>query len=347
MAKILYSVCGDGSGHATRSLEIIKRLKFEGHDLKVVSFDTGYEYLSKHFLVEQISGLRLKYKDNQIKYFQTVVGSALKMPKYLKSLSKLSTLVDDFQPDLIITDFEPLAAVVAERKELNFISIDNQHLITDFKIDYPEQNWFSALSARKYINCFFSKAKRNLVFSFFSVAVINKKSILIPPIIRSEILTKQPTKGDHILVYLTSFFTGLIDILKEINFQFIVYGLGDRKSEKNIIFKTPDSQGFANDLVSCRAVIANAGFALISESIYLHKPYLACPVKGQFEQILNAYYLEKLGYGDYSESLDREKIIQFLSCSSVYQENYKKRTFQPPEKSLVRVIEEINKELSS
>src|SRR6185369_12152091 len=42
--------------------------------------------------------------------------------------------------------------------------------------------------------------------------------------------------------------------------------------------------GFLRDLSGAKAVIANAGFSLISEGLYLDKPYLAIPVKNQFEQ---------------------------------------------------------------
>jgi len=38
--------------------------------------------------------------------------------------------------------------------------------------------------------------------------------------------------------------------------------------------------------------------------VYLHKPLLSLPVVGQFEQVLNALYLEQLGYGMYAKALD-------------------------------------------
>ena len=35
----------------------------------------------------------------------------------------------------------------------------------------------------------------------------------------------------------------------------------------------------------------------MSEAVYLRKPMLALPLAGQFEQEMNARYLERLGYG--------------------------------------------------
>jgi hypothetical protein len=40
---------------------------------------------------------------------------------------------------------------------------------------------------------------------------------------------------------------------------------------------------------------------------------LSLPVQGQFEQTLNALYLEKLGYGRHTEVLDSETLESFLA----------------------------------
>ena len=61
--------------------------------------------------------------------------------------------------------------------------------------------------------------------------------------------------------------------------------------------------GFIEDLRTARGVIAGGGFTLMGEAVYLRKPMLAVPVAEQFEQILNARYLERLGYGDYAPAV--------------------------------------------
>jgi uncharacterized protein (TIGR00661 family) len=59
-------------------------------------------------------------------------------------------------------------------------------------------------------------------------------------------------------------------------------------------------------------VVANGGFTLLSEAVYLHKPVLASPVKKQFEQVLNARYVEALGYGLAADALSAERLGEFL-----------------------------------
>ncbi|MEK7511613.1 MAG: glycosyltransferase family protein, partial [Patescibacteria group bacterium] len=70
-------------------------------------------------------------------------------------------------------------------------------------------------------------------------------------------------------------------------------------------------------------VIANAGFTLISEALFLRKPYLAWPVAGQFEQILNACFIDKAGYGLHADELNEENIKKFLSNLKEYQQKIK------------------------
>ena len=71
-----------------------------------------------------------------------------------------------------------------------------------------------------------------------------------------------------------------------------------------LVFRPFSETVFLDDLRSARAVIAGGGFSLLSECVYLHKPVLSIPVEGQFEQVLNARYLEKLGYGEYARGAD-------------------------------------------
>ena len=44
-------------------------------------------------------------------------------------------------------------------------------------------------------------------------------------------------------------------------------------------------------------MVTGGGFSLLSEAVYLGKPMLSVPLHGQFEQLMNARYLEREGYG--------------------------------------------------
>ena len=100
-------------------------------------------------------------------------------------------------------------------------------------------------------------------------------------------------KRDWTPIYLTSGFESFIEMLPDFKQEkFILYGYDKDLEQDNIIYKSFSKDGFLDDLSSCKAVMATAGFTLMTESIYLKKPYLALPMLGQFEQELNGLLLE-------------------------------------------------------
>src|SRR2546429_1699715 len=76
--------------------------------------------------------------------------------------------------------------------------------------------------------------------------------------------------------------------------------------EGKLIFLPFSEQGFVDDLRTARGVVASGGFTLMGETVYLRRPMLAEPVGKQFEQILNARYLESLGYGMCAEEITEQ-----------------------------------------
>jgi UDP-N-acetylglucosamine:LPS N-acetylglucosamine transferase len=48
----------------------------------------------------------------------------------------------------------------------------------------------------------------------------------------------------------------------------------------------------------------------MGEAVYLRKPMLAVPLGRQFEQLLNARYLEAEGFGAYAETLADPAVVQ-------------------------------------
>jgi uncharacterized protein (TIGR00661 family) len=320
MAKILYGVAGEGSGHSTRSKVIIEHLISQGHIVKVVSYDRGYKNLTPFFDVTEVVGLQFVFKDNKIKPLPTLMENVKKTSRGIRSMNKIGRIVDEFLPDIVFTDFEPMTVIGANTRKIPLISIDNQHFITGAKINYPRKYAGEANLAKFVIRSLVPYAKAYLSFTFVEEPVTNSKTFLFPPVLRNEVLAATPREGDFILVYLTSQFKGLVDILSHIRKRFVVYGFQKDSQEGNLTFRKASQDGFLRDLADCQGVVANAGFSLISEALYLGKPYLAVPVAGQFEQVLNAYYLEKLGYGKYWDELNQERVEAFLFNLDHYKE---------------------------
>ncbi len=138
----------------------------------------------------------------------------------------------------------------------------------------------------------------------------------MPPILRAEILAARREPGKHVLVYQTSAAnTLLVPTLQSLPWEFRVYGMGRSGVEGNVTLKAFDEKGFVEDLRTARCLVSGGGYSLMGEAVHLHVPVLSVPVERQFEQELNARYLQALGYGEYAERLDAESISAFVERS--------------------------------
>ena len=324
MANILYGVNGEGSGHSSRAREIITHLQRQGHTVRVVSFDRGLKNLAADFDVTEIFGMRLATIENRVRYGKTILRNVLTIPSAAKSVRKLNALAEKWGVELVVTDFEPLSCHTGHKLGLPVLSIDNQHCLTDGEITYPREYRKEASAAKIVTRLMTPRADAYFVTSFFAPRSRKKQTLFFPPILRQAVLDAVPVEGEFALVYVTSPAADLIDILKGIRQPFVCYGFNREGREENVWFKKPDLGGFLKDLTKARAVVANSGFSLISEALHLGKPYLAWPVKHQFEQVFNAYYIGEMGYGVYWDDLTREKVEAFLYNLPAYRENLAK-----------------------
>ncbi|HLZ41235.1 MAG TPA: glycosyltransferase family protein [Candidatus Sulfotelmatobacter sp.] len=320
MANILYGVNGEGAGHSTRAKEVLTHLVEKGHTVHLASFDRGMQNLKSQFEVTEIYGFRFAYVNNRVRYKRTIARNLMTVPQAAKSLSRLNDLIDEWRTNLVITDFEPLTCHLGHKRRLPVISIDNQHCLTNAVVSYPRKYRRDAAAAKLVTRLMTPRANAYLVISFFTAPVRKRNTFLFPPLLRQEILQAAPSEGDHVLVYVTSPAPALAKLLSAVRCRFVAYGFGREGNEGNILYKKPSLDGFFSDLNSARAVIANSGFSLVTEALHLGKPYLAVPVSHQFEQIFNAYWLEKSGYGAYWEDLNKERIDSFLYNLPQYRE---------------------------
>ena len=299
---------------------MLSHLVEHGHTVHVASFDRGLRNLSPYFDVTEIYGFRFAYVNNRVRYKRTIAKNLMTMPQAAHSNSRLKELVEKWRTDLVITDFEPLTCHIGHKNKLPVISIDNQHCLTNAVVSYPSKFRRDAAAAKLVTRLMTPRANAYLVISFFSAPVRKRNTFLFPPLLRKEIIDTSPTQGDHVLVYVTSPAPALAKLLSSVRCRVIAYGFGRDGQEGNIQYKKPSVDGFFADLISAQAIIANSGFSLVTEALHLGKPYLAVPVSHQFEQIFNAYWLDKTGYGAYWEQLTKERIESFLYNLPQYRE---------------------------
>lgn len=324
---VFYNVCGEGMGHAIRSSVILNEIQ-DDYEIHIFSSDRAYDYLKEKFdNVHEIGGFNTIYEDNRVSNKKTFYKAVNDNPQNLKEgYEQLYKKARELKPNIIVTDFEIYGSMVSKLLKIPLIGLDNIHMITQTKIDYPPHHQRSMLKAKTVIKGYVIRPKIHILTSFFYPKIKpKKKAVLYPPVLRPSIMELEPTNEDHILVYQTSDKSiKLVEQLKNIDENFTIYGFDKNKTEDNLTFKKFNENQFYDDIASAKAVIANGGFTLISEAIHLKKPIYSIPARGNFEQVLNGFYVDKLGYGKYNEFMNINQIKIFLNNLSKYQKNLDK-----------------------
>jgi uncharacterized protein (TIGR00661 family) len=184
-----------------------------------------------------------------------------------------------------------------------------------------------------------------LITTFFRPPVRKRRTTLHPPILRPEILAARPQSGQHLLVYQTyTTHKDLPELLRRTGLECRIYGLRrdlkEEQREGDLLYRPFSEHGFIEDLRTARGVVASGGFTLMGEAVYLHRPMLAEPVAKQFEQILNARYLQKEGYGLCAEEITQEKLGEFLERIPEFEKNLS-RYSQDGNEDLLAKLEEV------
>ncbi len=317
--NILYGVPGEGMGHATRSKVVIDHLLEKGHNTCIVSSSRAFTFLDKAFpgRVIEIKGFHFAYKNAEVSKTATFLANLKAAGKNLVYNAGKKRLIEkNFEPDFVISDFESFSFFFAKEYRLPLISIDNMQVmdrcVLDISISKEEKNNYRL--AKAIVQAKVPGCDQYFISSFFDAEIKKKNTAIVPPIVRQIIQDAKTSKGRHIVMYQTS---SSLNTVKEVLQQlpdetFYVYGMNRDVTEGNVVFKPFSETGFINDLASAKAVIANGGFSFISEAVYLKKPVYSFPIANQFEQWMNAAYIEKLGYGRHFDTLSADHLKAFL-----------------------------------
>ena len=317
--NILYGVPGEGMGHATRSKVVIAHLLSQGHEVYVVSSSRAYHLLAAAFpgRVHEIRGFHIAYKGLAVSKLRTAALTLRTAPDDLRvNFQRYRELLRGFVPDVVLSDFESFSYLYAKLHRVPVVSIDNMQIINRAALDVPvpraERGSFQV--ARRLVRFKLPHSCHYYVTTFFPLPLRKADTTLVPPILRPEILAAQPTKGQHVLVYQTA--TTMLNLVSQLQQlpgqEFRVYGFNKEESHGNVQLRAFSEAGFIADLASCRAVVTNGGFSLISEAVFLRKPVYSSPIPAQFEQWLNAAQIEKLGYGRHFPAITPDGLRAFL-----------------------------------
>ena len=318
MARIVYGVAGEGFGHSSRSHLIGQYLIDAGHDVLFVASRKSLRYLRKHFgrRVHEAFGLSLVYEDRNLSPLRTVATNLSTYIDHRISIGSFcANVLERFGPDVVVSDFEPVSAWWAWRRGVPFVSVNHQHLLTMCGLQHVPGHWLARFNANVVTRCHYVGAAAYIILNFFQAPIRNAQAVLAPPVVRPIVQATEPTPGQHIVVYTSdaSWNNALLDVLRSFGDQpFRVYGFDRDEQIGNCRLRRTSTEGFVADLAGSRGVIATGGFTLISECLHLRKRMLVLPIQGQYEQVVNAHYAEKLGLGLHRRRLDKATLGEFI-----------------------------------
>jgi len=347
MARILYAASGDGYGHAVRAHSVGLGLLSRGHEVRFLSSGKGRDYLRRQFdgRVHGVFGLNTVYIEGRAEPLRTVLQNARKALTGLRPSNRaVRELLQTFRPDLVITDFEPFSAFWAMRLGIPYVSLDNQHLLTHCRIDHPPGFARDLLAAYCTIRLYFASARRYLITSFIKAPIRYHPTTLVDPILRPKVYATPVRSGDFLLAYKGA--GGSNDGMRAELERFDrvpirAYGFGVTGRRGHIEHKPIDSDEFVEDLSSCAGVIASAGHSLVGECLHFRKPMLLIPIAQQYEQVLNARSIERMGAGRSVDRLTAAAMDEFLGGLDGFRDSMKDR---PPAR-LEPVLDAIEAEL--
>jgi uncharacterized protein (TIGR00661 family) len=327
MARIFYSMAGEGRGHAARVRTLVEHLRHD-HELWLFAPDEAYDFLARFYgpgndssevKLLRIPGLRFHYTGGRLDLVKSVTAGLSyawrELPRLVQAFRQ--RLLAE-RPDLVISDFEPSLPRAARLERVPLLSLDHQHVLVAYDLSTLPRSLARYAWLMSWVVRWYSAGPTEIVASSFYTPPLKRgweHVRQVGPMIRPEVAGSMPTTGNYILSYLRANTPDhVLQALSAVGCPVKVYGLGERHSLGPLTFHPIHEQRFVDDLAGCRAVVCAAGNQLLGEALYLGKPVLALPEAQHHEQLINAHYLQAMGVGDWSmlEELSPATLRQFL-----------------------------------
>ena len=329
LALVVYALCGRGRGHSSRAAAVAEALRARGHRVRFATDAPAADRLAavSDGPVHRVPALRQVLRGNRVRYLATARANLDLTWRSPEVIGEAAGWLDAVGADAVVSDHEPFVARAAARVGVPVVALSHQLVLTEARPHVPVRHALSALGTRLGIGVLAPPADAAVVPSFFFPPPRRRsRAVFVPPILRDDVLAAGGAAGgavgDRVLVYVNdgAGMGPLLRALGAVDAAFDVYGLEDGPAPPNVRLRPPSRSGFVGDLAAARAVVATAGFTLLSEALHLGVPVLAVPNRGFFEQTVNALALRDAGRGEavVGRALRASDVAGFLARAEAY-----------------------------
>lgn len=338
--KFLFIVQGEGRGHMTQAIAFSNMLKVQKHELVGVILGKSKRRAIPEFFSREITApLYLVESPNfacdkdekEILIGKTIRQNLTKTATFRKSLNKIHEIVKKEKPDVILNFYDLLGGFYNGfyRPKAQYWVIGHQYLIY-----HPEFKFASTKGLNKFffkLNTYMTAigASKKLALSFYELESTDEITV-VPPLLRDEVKKLKPTHGRFYLTYIVNSGYGA-EVLSfaKANSHLVIRAYWDKKDAAEIEFPWPNlsfhrvhDKNFLRDLAACKGLVSTAGFESICEAMYLGKPVMVIPVKGQYEQACNALDTVHSGAGITSTNFDFSKLENVIQTKSASENSF-------------------------
>ncbi|MDR2843395.1 MAG: glycosyltransferase [Candidatus Symbiothrix sp.] len=334
--KFLFIVQGEGRGHLTQAIALKNMLSRNGQE--VVGVLAGKSELREFpaFFFEKIEAPVYRFSspnflpaapNKKTNIWLSSAYNLLKTPVYIRSLIFIHKKINEIQPDVVINFYEMMAGLtyLLYPPKVPYISVAHQYLFLHPEYKFPKESKSELFMLKlfNYVTSFRSKKLFALSIEPKS-DVPRKRLVVVPPLLREEILQCEPTTGNYLHGYLlNAHYADEIIAWQKAHPDVYLHFFWDKKDapaetiiNDHLTFHTLDDQLFIQYMAGCKGYATTAGFESVCEAIYLGKPVLMVPT--HIEQSCNAHEASNAGAGVVANHFDLD---QLLDCISEYKGN--------------------------
>jgi len=362
--KILFVICGEGLGHASRSSKLARHLKEFGHECYLASYDKAYDFINKQDGFEALETFREVELNGDNGYFSLskTLWSSKSVPLDLaRSLRHVRSLITDYSIDLVISDTMYAAVSAARLEKVPSLFITNQNRFATASDN--NSTYWSVLG--KVIEKYLEIPDSVIVPDFAPPHTISGYNLeiddedgerykFVGPLMDIELSDYSSSNGTIFASFGGEpFKIPMYGILKEIAeerpFQtFEVFSTSDGLPEASDNFRTfgyvPDIYEY---LSKARVAIVHGGLTTLHEALLFRKPCVMIIDPYHPEQWNNARKIEEIGAGiiiegdkltkeRLNDAIDRALAMTAPNYSSLFAEQDGKHNIHSVIQSMVK-----------
>ena len=330
MMKFLFVIQGEGRGHLTQAIALRNILIRNGHEVVSVLVGKSNWRELPAFFYENIQMPIHRFdspnfvpaaKNKRANIWKSFIYNIPRFPQCIRSIPFIHKKINQSGADMVVNFYEIMVGLTYALfpPRVPYISISRQYLFLHPEYRFPNESKMDLLMVKLFTRVTCIRSKRIFALSIEKKEPIpGKRLVIVPPLLRNEVLQCVPTNGDYLHGYLLNA-TYAEDIIayQQQHPEIRMHFFWDKKDvpEETVMndrlsFHKLNDKLFIHYMAGCKGYATTAGFESVCEAMYLGKPVLMVPT--HIEQSCNAYEAASAGAGVTSDHFDLDALIDYI-----------------------------------